>query len=210
MTPVFPLSSSSFGDYQRYLSMLAGNSAYVPPPLSAFDLLETEILTGSQATVTFSGLNSTYGADYQHLQIRITARSTRNDTDSLFYMQFNGDTGSNYSMHNLRGTGSSLGSSWLSPSYPSGIIVYSGLSGATQTAGSFGANIIDILDPFNSSKNTTTRILNGQAGSFNRISLESGAWLNTNSLTSITFDDVFGNFAQHGRFSLYGLRKASA
>jgi hypothetical protein len=174
----------------------------------AFDLLETEILTGSQGSVVFNDLNSTYGADYQHLQVRITARSTRNDTDSLFYMQFNGDTNSNYSMHNLRGTGSNVDSSWVSQYYPYGIIVYTGLSGATQPAGSFAANVIDILDPFNSSKNTTTRILNGQAGSFNRIALESGAWLNTNSLTSITFDDVFGSFVAGCRFSLYGLKAA--
>jgi hypothetical protein len=173
----------------------------------SYDLLATEVLTSSTATVTFSSLGS-YSTDYQHLQFKISARSTRNETDSLFYMQFNGDTNSNYSMHNLRGTGSNVDSSWVSQYYPYGIIIYTGLSGATQTAGSFGANVIDILDPFNSSKNTTTRILNGQAGSFNRIALESGAWLNTNSLTSITFDDVFGSFAQYSRFSLYGLKKA--
>ena len=207
--PIKSLSQSSLRNFEKYSSLLAGNDPYIPF-ISDYDLLETEILTGSQASVTFSSLNSTYGADYQHLQIRITARSTRSDTDSLFYMQFNGDTGSNYSMHNLRGTGSNVDSDWVSQYYPSGIIIYTGLPGATQTAGSFGANVIDILDPFNSSKNTTTRNLNGQVGSFNRISLESGAWLNTNSLTSITFDDVFGSFAQHSRFSLYGLKKAVA
>jgi hypothetical protein len=196
------LLHSSLLDNQYYTSMLVGNAGYVP---STEDILAEELLASSQASVTFSSLD-TLAAGYQHLQIRMTVRSTRSDTDSLFYMQFNGDTGSNYSMHNLRGTGSNVDSDWVSQYYPSGIIIYTGLPGATQTAGSFGANVIDILDPFNSSKNTTTRNLNGQTGSFNRISLESGVWLNTNSLTSITFDDVFGSFAQYSRFTLIGLK----
>lgn len=185
-----------------------GLGAYAAPAVAgSYDLLQTEILTGTTATVTFNSINS-YATDYEHLQVTVVARSTRGDTDSIFYMQFNGDTGSNYSVHNLRGTGSAVDAGYLSSSYPSGIIIYTGLPGATNTSGLFGGNIIDILDPFNTSKHTTTRVLNGQAGSFSRISLESGAWYNTNSITSITFDDVFGSFAQYSRFSLYGLKAA--
>jgi hypothetical protein len=39
----------------------------------SFDLLETQVLTSSAASVTFSSL-STYAADYQHLQIRIVSK----------------------------------------------------------------------------------------------------------------------------------------
>lgn len=199
---------SGIKNYARYLNVLSGTTPYVSPASNTYELLETTILGSSTPTVTFSNLNSTYGATYQHLQFRILMRSTRNDTDSLCYMQFNGDTASNYSTHAVRGSGTETSSISIQASYPSGIVLYSGLAGATNTANSFGANIVDILDPFETSKYTTTRALAGQVGSFNRIALESGSWRNTAALTSITFDDIFGNFVSGSRFSLYGIRSA--
>jgi len=172
----------------------------------SYDLLATEILTGTQATVTFSSLG-TYAADYQHLQVRMVARSNRGDTDSYLYVQFNGDTASNYNHHYLRGTGSSVGSDVTSAYYPSGILDINFLPAATAPSNSFGVATLDILDPFETSKYTTARTLSGQAGSgYSRIGLSSGAWRNTASLTSITFDDIFGSFVSGSRFSLYGLK----
>jgi hypothetical protein len=183
---------------------------FVALATSAYDLLETiTVNSASQATITFSNLNSTYGSTYQHLQIRAMLRSTRSATDSIYYLQFNGDTAQNYRAHFLRGTGSIVGSESTTSSYPNGIIVYGGLPASTATAGAFGANIIDILDPFKTTKNTTTRALVGQAAGINRIALESGVWFNTAALTSITLDDVFGDFAQNSRVSLYGLRSVN-
>jgi len=173
----------------------------------SYDLLETEILTSTQATVTFSSLG-TYAADYQHLQVRMVARSNRADTDSYIYVQFNADTGSNYNHHYLRGTGSAVNSGATSGS--SGILDINFLPAATAPSNSFGVATLDILDPFETYKYTTARMLSGQSGSsYSRIGLTSGAWRNTASLTSITFDDIFGSFVTGSRFSLYGL-KASA
>jgi hypothetical protein len=60
------------------LGVLAAQAeAAAPAAAGSYDLLETEILTGTQASVTFSSLNSTYGADYQHLQLRIVTRDNR-------------------------------------------------------------------------------------------------------------------------------------
>jgi hypothetical protein len=171
---------------------------------SSYDLLQTEILTGSQASVTISSLGD-YAANYQHLQVRLVTRSTRADTNSRFVMQFNGDSGSNYNNHWLRGTGSAVQSEYNS-SFNYGFMMQAGLPAATGTSNAFGANVIDILDPFETSKYTTVRNLGGMAQSLNRIALESGAWRNTDSITSITFDDDFGSFAQYSRFSLYGLK----
>ena len=179
-----------------------------PLVASDFDLLQTEILTGSTASVTFSSLGD-YASTYQHLQIRAVLRSTHGDTDSLAYLQINGDTGANYSSHMIRGTGSTVTPNDTGSGRPNGLLIYNGLPAASGVAGNFGANVIDILDPFNSTKYTTIRTLAGQAGSFSRIALESASWRNTASVTSLTFDDIFGNFAQYSRFSLYGLKKAS-
>jgi|694.fasta_scaffold11650_14 hypothetical protein len=183
---------------------------YSPAAAGAFDLLETVTVgSGGQATISFSNLNSTYGSTYQHLQLRVMLRSTRSDTDSIYYLQFNGDsTSGNYRAHFLRGTGSAVSSETVTSSYPNGIIIFGGLPAATNTSNLFGGGIIDILDPFETTKNTTTRALVGQSGSFSRVALESGVWLNTAALTSITLDDVFGNFVQYSRVSLYGLRSS--
>jgi hypothetical protein len=66
---VVKLSTAGILDYQKYSNFLAGNS---PVSLGSYDLLETEILTGTQASVEFTSLDSY--TDYQHFQIRGTLR----------------------------------------------------------------------------------------------------------------------------------------
>ena len=171
----------------------------------SYDLLETEILTSSQSSVTFSSLNSTYGADYQHLQIRYVARTTRDLASDITQMYFNGDTGSNYSWHRLRGNGAAIDSEGQSSqSYMRATYVPSTLTASNI----FGAGVIDILDPFETNKNTTIRAFGGETAN-NYVAIHSGAWYNTAALTSITIDQFGTNFVADSRFSLYGL-KASA
>jgi hypothetical protein len=77
---------------------------------------------------------------------------------------------------------------------------------ASSTAASniFGASVVDILDPFESSKNTTVRTLNGGAGF--GVGLISSFWNNTASVTSISLIPGTGaNFVAGSRFSLYGV-----
>ena len=107
------LSRSGLLTYQKYSSLLAGNNPYIPF-ISDYDLLETEILTGTQSSVTFSSLNSTYGADYQHLQARCVWSG--GGVVSSLRIELNGDTGSNYSLHVLYGNGSSVLSAAAAPS----------------------------------------------------------------------------------------------
>ena len=167
----------------------------------SYDLLATEILTSSQASVTFASLGD-YAADYQHLQIRFTGRSTRADTDSVLGITFNSG---NYSYHQLHGNGSTVASG--GGGGLSNIYGYAMLAGGTLSAGVYSAGEIDILDPFLAAKNTTIRSLHGIAhSSYPRIVLLSGASFNTSAITNITFSDLFGQLATGTRFSLYGLK----
>jgi hypothetical protein len=185
--------------------MLAGNTKV---SYGAYDLLETEILTGSQGEITFSSLGD-YSSDYKHFQIRIAARSIRSSTSSDFYLRFNADTGANYAQHYMRGDGSAMESAALQTSGTQGVRVYQGLTGATSGTGTYAASVIDILDPFDTNKNTTIRVLTGFTGAINRVLLESGLWMNTDAITSITFDEYYGSsFAADTRISLYGLKGA--
>lgn len=191
------LQSSLTNDI-KYDSMSVGNL-----PSNEY-LIQTVLLTQNEPTVTFSNLGD-YSGIYQHLQLVIVAKSTRADTDGSAYLQFNGDSGTNYNSHYLRGNGSAVESGAYTSSNNNGVFLYQGLPGNTNAANSFGGLIIDILDPFKTTKNTTVKALTGFTGSLNRIFLQSGAWRNTASITSITLDDFYGDFAQYSRFSLYGV-----
>lgn len=188
------------------LGVLAAQAEAAPTAVDAYDLLQTEILTGSQAEITFSSLGS-YSSDYQHFQIRMVARSTRSADNSNYYVRFNGDTGANYSQHYMRGNGSATESANLQTSGTQGVYVYQALTASTSGTDRFAASIIDILDPFDTNKYTTIKVLTGFNGSISRILVESGLWMSTNSITSITFDEYFGSsFAADTRISLYGLK----
>jgi hypothetical protein len=166
----------------------------------AFDLLESTVLTGSQASVSFTNLTTKYAASYQHLQLRMTLRQDTNSNG--MQIRFNGDSGSNYFYHYLEGNGSSVASA--GGSYTS--VFDFGAAALLEPANLFSANVVDILDPFETTKNKTVRMLNGHSGTYRRIALASGAWFNTASVTSIAVLPNTSNWVSGCRFSLYGIR----
>ncbi len=172
----------------------------------SFDLLETQLITSTTASLTFSSLSS-YASTYQHLQIRYSGRTDRSGigTTADLRMRFNGDTGSNYNAHVLGGNGSVVESSY----YSSSTIDYIGIwwiEGSTSPANSYGAGVIDILDAFETTKNKTIRNIAGNSG---RVAMTSGAWTNTQAISSIYLaPNTSGSFVSGSRFSLYGLKAA--
>jgi hypothetical protein len=191
------MTRSTINNEQWYKSMLVGNAPFLP---SDYELIETVILGSNQASVVFSSLG-TYSSTYKHLQLRFTARSAASASEDTIYARFNSDTGANYSAHQLYGTGSSV----LSAGYANLTYAFCGTpSGNTATANAFGAGVIDILDPFSTTKNKTTRSLTGQVGT--SIKLWSGNWRNTASVTTILLAAENGNLMTGSRFSLYGIR----
>jgi hypothetical protein len=162
----------------------------------SFDLLETQVLGSTAASITFASLN-TYASTYQHLQIRMAGSTTSgiNWVD----IQFNGDTGSNYSRHELRGNGSSVTSS-ASANYDSYLF---GIWGDAP-----GAAVVDLLDPFETTKFKTGRALSGWVGA-DGVQLTSGSWRNTNAISSIQIKNNGSAIFKIGtRFSLYGIKAA--
>ena len=169
---------------------------------AAYELLETAYPSTGDSTVTFANL-SNYNM-YQHLQLRIVSKRGSN----RFGVQFNNDTGSNYAMHFLYGTGSSVASGSLT----SQTAITTNVGRTAGGNDSVGASIVDILDPFETTKNTTVRSLTGNQIN-GLIILYSGVWLNTNALTEI---DVVQTEPSSGastwetgtRISLYGMRSS--
>lgn len=175
----------------------------------SFDLLETQVLSSSASSVTFSGL-SAYAADYQHLQIRLVGRSDQAQEYAGVALRFNGDSGTSYSWHAVKGDGSSVTSTGATNTTAVQSSQWE-IPGASNAANIFGAVVYDILDPFEITKYKTVRWFGGR-GAVNtgdkQIVLASGAWRNTSAASSISLT-ANGNFVTGSRFSLYGLRKAA-
>lgn len=192
------LSRSGLLTYQKYSSLLVGNDAYNPIPPGAYHLLESEILTGTQSSVTFSSLGD-YSSDYQHLQIRAVVRGA-----SAFNAQgiINADTGSNYNWHWLEANGSNVNAGGATSSG------FMNLGVGVSETNVFSYFVIDILDPFQTTKFTTIRSAYGAATAGSKwMGMASAAWRNTNSLTSF---EIKGSTLQIGsRFSIYGLRSVA-
>jgi hypothetical protein len=139
------------------------------------------------------------------LQIRGTGRTNvAGDDLDEFVIRFNGDTGNNYATHQLQGNGSTVDSAAsTSQNNINRVLAAGGLAGANI----YSAFVIDILDPFEASKNTTVRTFNG-ISTPPRVKLASGVWLDTDAISSISFAPSLGSTLNAGtRFSLYGLRK---
>jgi hypothetical protein len=167
----------------------------------AYDLISTTVLQSNTGPVVFNNLGI-YASTYKHLQVRMVTRSPHAGA-SILSMQLNGDTASNYSWHWLYGNGSSVQSG--ATSNASEILVRD-IPSANETANAFGATVLDILDPYSTTKNKTTRALHGSAVSGAQfVTFSSGAWRNTASLTQISFS-AYAGFVAGSRFSLYGIR----
>lgn len=192
------LQSSLTNDI-KHRSMSAG-----AVPSSEYLIQTYEVGATLLASVTFDNLGQ-YAGVYKHLQIVWVARSTDLDTGggSDFLIQFNNNTGSNYSAHRLDGSGSSVVSTAQTSqtSMRLGFVIRDG-----RTANSYSAGVTDILDPFSASKNTTVRNLDGYtADGAQQIRLSSGLFFQTSAINTIKlFQDSF-SFKTGSRFSLYGV-----
>ena len=111
-------------------------------------------------------------------------------------MRYNSDSGSNYSFHDLYGTGAAVGVLGAANQTS----VFASLTGSTQAA----VSIIDILDYANTNKYKTNRCLigvdyNGSGYSW----FSSGNWRNTAAINSIVLN---ATFTQYTSAALYGIK----
>lgn len=164
----------------------------------SYELIETQILTGTTATISLVSIPQTY----KHLQLRFTARTNTYSTSQL-RLRFNSDTATNYAIHTLYGNGSSVTSSANTSIAGVG---YSYLADLGAPANAFGAGVVDILDYASTSKYTTVRTLGGEPSYAVAINLNSGLWKNTAAVSSIDFASSNGSLVAGTRVSLYGIK----
>mgnify|MGYP006287777975 CR=1 FL=1 len=178
-------------------------------PVGSYDSLATVTLSTSTTSLTISGIPQ---AGYQHLQLRGIARTDRSgfSVDGII-VQFNNDTGSNYSQHQIYGEGSNLAANG---STSTNLQSVAGASGSSAIANSFGVFIMDVLNYTSTDKYKTLRFIGGHENNTDTPDTDYGwanfasiLWMNTSSITSITFKPRVGtNFQRYSQFNLYGIR----
>ena len=186
-------------------SLLAGNAAFNP---SSFESIATATGTGSSGTITFSSIPSTYTS----LQIRILSKTIRTGSFGTNdgFLQFNGDTGSNYSYHYLIGDGSSASAAGGASQTSMRIAridqsSFSGLTNMMATA------IIDIHDYASTTKAKTVRYISGNDTNNvgdGQVNLGSGGWFSTSAVNQVSIFVSGTSFTTSTVISLYGIKGA--
>jgi hypothetical protein len=164
---------------------------------TTYEPIATQTLGSSASSVTFSSIPSTY------TDLRLVMNYLANSGIAGSSLQFNGDTGSNYSQLFLRGNGSSA----VSSRFTNNSYLAVGWQGwATTTIPQF--NTVDILSyggsTFKAALAEETNDRNG-AGNVTRIA---GLWRSTSAITSIVINENAGggNYAAGSTFTLYGIK----
>ena len=171
--------------------------------MAVIEAIATTYLEADVVTVTMSGIPGTY----EHLQLRISARSTRTSSAGWVRLGPNGDTSTGDKSHH-RMQGSATTASAVADASTSSLIFYHMPSDYDADAGTYGGMVIDILDYANTNKNTTFLQVSGWAGQGADYSVfGSGLWDSTTTMTSITLDSTDA-WTRGSEFTLYGLNSA--
>ena len=170
--------------------------------MAVIEAIATTYLEADAASVTFSTLGS-----YEHLQLRINAKTDASGDYFALHLTLNGDTGTNYSNHRMEGYATSTAASAATGSTS----IYGFASDASGTGSAeYGGVIIDILDYLNANKNTTVSGMASASigGGSPRVSFGSGLWDNVAAVTSVTLNPSGANFVRGSEISLYGLNSS--
>ena len=155
---------------------------------STYEPIATTTLGSSSSSVTFSSISGSY----TDLVIVFSGTSTGLAGINI---QFNGDTGSNYSRTIINGDGSTASSSRETSQAASTL----GLSSTTQSDSTFHV--------FNYANTTTYKTVVARANvTASLVRAGVGTWRSTAAITSVTLS--FPTFNTGSTFSLYGIKAA--
>jgi hypothetical protein len=191
------LSDGSLQDgFPKFDSIWDGISA-----VGSMEPISAITLTAAQSSVEFNNIPGIYS----HLQIRGILRSSLAANTAGFIMRANGDSGSNYSAHNLGGSGASTqANAYVSNTY---LYIMPSAPAANQSSGIFGTVVADILDYASINKYKTMRSLCGwDANGSGEIYLSSSQWMNTAAITGLSLLFTSSNLIQYSSFTLYGIK----
>ena len=171
-------------------------------PTSTYEKIATYTAPSAQASYTFTPI----GGTYTDLRLIGSVYGTANDVG--LKMQFNSDTGSNYSGTILLGTGSTATSARQTNITFINLYGYNYGSGSTNNI--YSPVDCSIMNYSNSTtyKTTLTRSWDQRNEGQGELYANVGLWRNTAAITSITLALTSGNIATGSTFTLYGIKAA--
>ena len=164
---------------------------------TTYEPIATTTLGSAAASITFSSIPATY-TDLRLVGFHLGS------TYGYNAIQFNGDTGTNYSTTHIRGSGTAAASGRETNVTYIDIEVN---NGSTSTIP--GLATIDIFSyagsTFKTSLCTGSQDKNGDGSVYRTV----GLWRSTSAITSVTFLNIGGNnFAAGTTATLYGIKNA--
>ena len=159
--------------------------------------LATTTLGSDQADVTFS----TISGSYTDLILLANVISTQSGSGAgQLRMQFNGDTGSNYSFTALFGYGDGTTGSYRRSNY-------SYLEGFLYRQTSSSAYAYNMLHIMNYSNSTTYKTAISRSAGFDvEVNTQVSLWRSTNAITSIKIYPATGSIKTGSSLTLWGIK----
>jgi hypothetical protein len=167
-------------------------------------LLEKVTLTANAASVVLDNIPQTGYTDLKLVASVRTAWAT--DTNDQLRIQFNGDTGSNYTYRQVSGTGSALDWGTATATF----VVNPQTNTGAMTASTFASHELYIPNYTGSTnKSVSSDNVTEQNATLSYASLYAGLWSNTAAITSITALTFRGSgFVSSSSFYLYGIKNS--
>lgn len=170
---------------------------------TTYELIASQTLGSSAASVTFSAIPGTYTDLLAVLSVRMdTNIGPSNQFDTDLYLRPNGST-TNLSSRVLYGNGSFVGSG--SPSTIRGSITL-----PRATSNTFASNEFYIPNYAGSTNKSVSVTAVNESNNANDVyaQLTAGLWSSTAAITSLEFVPYTGSFVSGSSFYLYGITKA--
>jgi len=158
---------------------------------------------GNAASIEFTSIPNTY----TDLIVLLSGRSNNAAINVSLQMQFNNDTGNNYTYRALQGSGSAANSfSGVSGSN----IFCSSMPSGNSTSNTFGSAYIYIPNYLASTQKSVSIDAVGENNATEAYTnLVAGLWTGTSAITSIKFTLFSSNvFVQNSTATLYGILKS--
>lgn len=169
----------------------------------SFESIATVVVSTSTGTIDFTSIPT----NYAHLQLRMYHTFSAANLGMNIQLGTGGsiDTGGNYSLHDLVGSGTSAGSFFNTGQ--NNIYFYSVVGNASTAIPE--VEIVDILDYTNTNKNKVIRSLYGvDNNGSGEVHLLSGLWQNTGAISNIRIRTSSNLFTSGSHFALYGIKAA--
>ncbi len=173
---------------------------------NTYTLIEAKTLTTTAASVTFTSIPQTY----TDLLLKFSCRSTSTaglDIYANLKIQFNSDTGNNYTGQLVFGLGSGSGGAGTYTSQAGNLFSYA--NGNVTTASTFSSGELYIPNyTSNNQKSSSVDCVveNNATSGFVEVAAE--RWSGTSAITTIDVVSLYGLHTSASTFYLYGIKNS--